>query len=249
MNIEDIKCTGLELAKELKANGYPQKEGLWWWIIFYNNSSTTPLKEFEELILGEQYFQDEWEEKEYLKIIERFVAPTEYWVNIPNMKGLYQISNFGQVRRIGTPNWKGKIIKSNITPNGYYYLDISVGNKRKTIQPHRIMAEVFLPNPNNYPQVNHKNGNKLANWIENLEWCTAKQNTQHACKMGLRGKQYGSYNPASKLTEAEVIKIKELLLDGYTRKKLAKQFNVKYQTIADIDRGTKWKHLKKEGKL
>lgn len=145
-----------ELSEELKKNGYPQ-EGLWWWSYVYDKWIVR-----RTAIGGETYF----------------VAPTEYWVNIPHTKGLYQISNFGQIKR------EGKIIKANISPNGYAYLDISIDNYRETIRPHRVMAKVFLPNPLSYTQVNHKNGNKIANWIENLEWCSPKQNMAHSYKQG-----------------------------------------------------------------
>lgn len=176
MKLED-QVVSLDLVKQLKEAGYPQ-DGLWWWVD-------------KILILN----------KVALAYSEKckIVAPTEYWVNIPLLKGLYQISNFGQVRRVESKiekrrhhnqrivYWKGRIVRPTIA-NGYYRVCLSVDNLKIYISPHRVMAEVFLPNPKLYIQVNHKNGNKLANWIENLEWCTAKQNTQHAFKTGLRKK-------------------------------------------------------------
>lgn len=71
---------------------------------------------------------------------------------------------------------------------GYMIVTLSKGNKqgRKNKRVHRLLMEAFVPNPNNYPQINHIDGNKLNNSLDNLEWCTSKHNTNHAIKIGLR---------------------------------------------------------------
>lgn len=70
--------------------------------------------------------------------------------------------------------------------NGHGYYTVSVG-ARNPRYIHRLVAETYLPNPNDYPEVNHKNGNKKDNRVSNLEWCTREYNKRHACKFGLRG--------------------------------------------------------------
>lgn len=73
-----------------------------------------------------------------------------------------------------------KEYKGTKCSRGYLRVDVSINGKRNIIYPHRAVAETFIPNPDNKPQVNHKNGIKSDNRLENLEWCTAKENSKHA---------------------------------------------------------------------
>lgn len=93
----------------------------------------------------------------------------------------YDVNEKGIVKNTKT----GKEYYGKINGKGYLRLDISINGKRKIIYPHRAVAELFIPNPENKPQVNHINGNKLDNRVENLEWVYAQENTIHAVKMGL----------------------------------------------------------------
>ena len=92
----------------------------------------------------------------------------------------YQVSNKGRVNGM-----KG-IMTPNVTKKGY----LTVNIKGKTTLIHRLVAEAFIPNPENKPQVNHKNTRKVDNRVENLEWTTNKENMQHSWKMGLREHMY-----------------------------------------------------------
>ena len=95
----------------------------------------------------------------------------------------YYVSNLGEIRSVKTD----KIRKKNIMKTGYYFVSISLGErgKRMLIKVHRAVAETFIKNPNNYPCINHIDGNKLNNNVNNLEFCTSKHNTIHARKLGL----------------------------------------------------------------
>lgn len=99
--------------------------------------------------------------------------------------------------------------------------------KNKTIKVHRIIAEAFIPNPENKPQVNHKNGNKSDNSVGNLEWATNTENKDHAIKNGLFTKpKYGLDNPASKYSDEFVKKILERISSGVPKRVACREAGV-----------------------
>lgn len=100
----------------------------------------------------------------------------EIWKDIVEFDGKYQISNFGNVRNIKNINYNLKLEVSNC---GYLRINI----QRKHYSIHRLVAEAFIPNPNNLPQVNHIDGNKQNNHVDNLEWCTNSENQIHNYKV------------------------------------------------------------------
>ena len=126
------------------------------------------------------------------------------WVKIKGYEEFYEISSSGEIRskdrtvtdKIGrTRSWKGKVLNPDIAPNGYYRVSFSINRKRKQFYVHRLIAEYFIPNPNNLPQVNHIDGNKLNNSLDNLEWVTVQENVIHAYKNGLINFRYGENHP------------------------------------------------------
>ena len=89
----------------------------------------------------------------------------------------YEVSSEGEVRNIKT----GNILKGKYK-NGYKYVNLSYGKIKKTCQVHRLVASLFIPNPNNYPVINHKDENPSNNRAENLEWCTQSYNLSYGNK-------------------------------------------------------------------
>jgi hypothetical protein len=145
-------------------------------------------------------------------------------------KDLY-IENYGNISvgSLGTIIGKrGKMHPKNNNSKKYYR--VHIGNKFYLV--HRLVAMAFIPNPNNYPQVNHKDGDKSHNYVGNLEWVTNEQNIKHAVKNNLRH---------SKITYEDSLNIKELYSTGmYTYFDLAEMFGVSYSNIGYIIRNCSW---------
>lgn len=114
---------------------------------------------------------------------------TEIWKDIPEYEGLYQISNLGNVRSQHSNKMNGqkpgKLLKITLMKSGYMSLELRMSDTNKRHLVHRLIAESFISNPDNKPIVNHINGIKTDNRIENLEWCTQSENIRHAIDTGL----------------------------------------------------------------
>ncbi len=128
------------------------------------------------------------------------------------------------------------------------YLRVSLYNDlgRKCKLVHRLVAEAFIPNPHHKPAVNHINGCKTDSNVSNLEWVSASENMSHAHSNGLRPKvnTQGENNGFSKLTEAQVKQVKQLLANGnLTHKEIGSRFGVARKTISDINANRRWKHI------
>lgn len=107
----------------------------------------------------------------------------EIWKPIPGYEGLYEVSNKGNVRSLNymhTGKWKTiKLIKHK---NGYLMVCLCKDGKIKQASVHRLVASAFIPNPDNLPQVNHKDENKLNNSVDNLEWCDGAYNMKYGTR-------------------------------------------------------------------
>lgn len=118
----------------------------------------------------------------------------EIWKQIENYPD-YFVSNLGRVKSLKRGG--EKVLKGALDKDGYHFIILCNGNRKKFFI-HRLVGLVFLPNPENKPQINHKDRNKTNNCLSNLEWSTASENTKHAYDNGLenrnKGKKLGGYN-------------------------------------------------------
>ena len=150
----------------------------------------------------------------------------------------YDISNKGTVR---SRRWcPTRILKQKRKSNGYMCVRISINGKTMTFSVHRLVAQAFIPNPDDKPQVNHINGIKTDNRAENLEWVTASENKLHAVATGLQHNLQGEKCPWAKLTDTQSLYIRNNP-DGMTLTQLANKFGVSTSTISEIQRGKKRK--------
>ena len=105
------------------------------------------------------------------------IMKKEYWKPVVGYEGLYEVSNWGRVKSVNyNHTGKEKILKQNQIKNGYKSVMLYKDGNGKNYLVHRLVAEAFLPNPNDYKEVNHKDENKLNNSVDNLEWCTNEYN-------------------------------------------------------------------------
>jgi len=176
----------------------------------------------------------------------------EIWKDIPGFEGNYQASNLGRIRSLDRKIWcpsnksfsfiKGKILKPDGCDKPYYQISL-YKNGPKHFLVHRLIAMTFIPNPNNYPEINHKNLNKYDNRAFNLEWCTRLHNQRHAHRNGKynsfpKGEQH--YNAVLTNEAVRHIRKKEL-----RNKEYCELYNVNKSTVAMIQKDPcRWPHVK-----
>lgn len=124
--------------------------------------------------------------------MNNFESRKEIWKDIPGYENLYQVSNNGRIKSIGhytrnninggTRLTKGIVLSPYIMPNGYYQVQLSKKGKKEKHYVHRLVALAFLNNEKNMSDVNHIDGNKSNNFVENLEWCSHRDNQIHMVK-------------------------------------------------------------------
>jgi len=148
----------------------------------------------------------------------------------------YQVSNFGRVRG---PRGIRKLDYSN---RGYALLNLRIDGRQRNLLVHRLVAKAFVTNDRACPIVNHIDGDKCNNHADNLEWCTAQENRNHAIKEGLLDHK-GQKNPQAKLTEGQVKAIKGKLERGQSQASIAAEFAMTQQTVSDIKTGKSWAHV------
>lgn len=136
---------------------------------------------------------------------------------------------------------EGKVLDQSENTYGYPVVGLCKDSKIVTRPVHRLVAQAFIPNPEEKPEVNHKDGNKKNNLCTNLEWNTSEENRRHALETGLFNSK-GSKNPNSKLTEEDVIKIRSRIMAGEQQKLIAREYKITQEMVSLIKRRRFWKH-------
>lgn len=164
--------------------------------------------------------------------------PNEELKDIVGYEGMYQVSNLGRVKSLKFG--KNLILKSGFSAKGYLLLKLSKNNTSKTFRVHRLVAAAFIKNPHKKSDINHINGIKDDNRVENLEWNTRSENIQHAFSIGLSKAKKGEKHNMSKLTTQQVLAIRK---DNRIQREIAKDYNVSRVQISHIKRKKIWNHL------
>ena len=164
-----------------------------------------------------------------------YICNMENWKDIPEFNGDYQASTFGNIR-----NKFGKVLKQRINKHRSDYLLIRFYGKPPFHRVHRLIAKTFIPNIDNKTDVNHIDGNKSNNKIENLEWCTRSENMNHAYNTGLAGGK--SYN-SKKLNNQDVKIIKKLIDEGSSIKEICNMYNVSQSYVSLIKNNKRKKYF------
>lgn len=167
----------------------------------------------------------------------------EVWVDVEGYEGYYQVSNLGYARslpRITTrvrsgkeiEYWQvGKVLRGGKAGAGYTFVVLKREGSRKRKYIHRLVAETFIPNPENKPEVNHKDGDKDNNRIDNLEWCTSSENHRHASK------ELGAYKWSRALSEDQV---REIRKSKKSSRELQDKYGISDSSIRRIRRGERY---------
>lgn len=176
----------------------------------------------------------------------------ERWKKIKGWDN-YSVSNFGRVkslyRKVMCKNGTIKPIKERLlsisdNSNGYKFIGLRSDGKTFYVYVHQLVLKEFGPQkPSMNHEVNHKDGNKNNNHIDNLEWVTSSENKKHAYNTGLRKKPnlHGHKNPMSKLSDKDVIAIRELFNSGKkNRAEIGRMFSVSWTQIDYIVKGKSW---------
>jgi len=151
------------------------------------------------------------------------------WKEIEGYEGRYSVSEDGQV----FSHRRKKVLKGMISSRGYYSVNLCNGKSHFT-KVSRLVGKAFVENPCNYPQINHKDGNKLNDHYSNLEWCTQAQNIRHGLKMGLY--KTGELHFNAKLSREQVADIREQSALGVTYRELSNKHGVAFETISGVVR-------------
>ena len=176
----------------------------------------------------------------------------EYWKPVVGFEGLYEVSSHGKVRSCERPRrdkpfgtLRSRLRKIDASRR---YPQVALLNRegaKTTISLHRLVATAFLPNPDNKPCINHKDGNSKNALVENLEWVTYQENLTHAIQTGAAARN-GAGNPNAKLCEEQVHQILARLRAGENSFEIAEDFPISPAGVLDIAMNRSWKSIPRE---
>lgn len=175
----------------------------------------------------------------------------EIWKNIPGLENCYRVSNFGNFKSIGKIETgkrriivrKDRLLSPVHESNGYLQIGLIVDGKQKRFLAHRLVALTFLKPVTGKDFVNHKNGIKDDNRVENLEWCNKSENCKHSFLIGTQCNK-GEQHPQNKVTNIQVLEIRAKFIPRiYSSRKLAKEYGLSKTNILDIVNRKTWNHI------
>ena len=172
----------------------------------------------------------------------------EIWKDAPGYEGIYQISTVGRVKKLyrewnnGSRRSEETILNTHYGVHGYNHHVFIKNSIRKDFKVARLVAILFIPNPDNKPFVNHIDGVKSNDCVWNLEWATHKENDQHAYKIGLRCGMKGDKNGMATINSKTVLNIRADA-EKKSYKQLAKKYDLNYGHIYLIVNRRIWKHI------
>lgn len=161
--------------------------------------------------------------------------PNEIWKEVIGYEGHYWVSNLGRIKS------RYELRRPIKHRQGYLMCSLAIkGVKYENKMVHRFVAQAFIPNPDNKPQVNHLNGIKSDNRVENLEWATRSENQKHAFRELNKTRPQGEKHPNCKITKEIVLEIRS---SNAKHSESALKYGLSSSHIGDIKNGRKWKHL------
>lgn len=173
----------------------------------------------------------------------------EIWKDVIGFEGIYQVSNLGRVKSLKRTKkdtigrvreYPEIVLKQMLSEKGYLQVNLYILSRNVPQRVARIVAQSFIPNPENKLQVNHINGIKTDNRVENLEWNTSLENIRHSIVNNLKKTARGEQSGASKFKDEDIRYIRE---SNKIKYHLAKEYNVCITTITNIKNKITWKHI------
>lgn len=163
----------------------------------------------------------------------------EQWEDFEFNDRIYKVSNFGNI--IGA---SGKLLKTRLNKDGYLIVTLGSKKHRTAKAVHRLVAELFVKNPNNLPEVNHKDFNRANPRYDNLEWTTHKENIEYSTKnKHYKDIKIGLKNPNAKLNEQQAKQILYLYKSKYSIASIARKYDCGWTTIQHIIKGDTWRNV------
>jgi len=148
----------------------------------------------------------------------------------------------GRIWATAKRRWGERYLKTWLIGHGYEMVMLYKDTSPSKFLVHRLIAQAFISNPDNLREVNHKDGNKLNNRPENLEWVSSKQNKKHAWDNGSYTHR-GSNHWKTNLTEEQVRNVKRLTREDFTTQQIADKTGINFSSVRNIQRGVSWKHI------